>query len=194
MSGIQTEPIVGPEATELNPYSITETEQAHVETLQTFLTLINEEGANVSIGGGYALDGLVGEITRDHNDLDVFVADEYMDTVLTCVQTLGYTVTRDDIKYIATHTDWDFVIELISVNTALDILRQVTGKDFSESDLIPSTPNAMLKGTGIEFKTPTLEVQKSIIGAQNERAKEEGWPQYKHAEHQQALLDRLEVQ
>lgn len=43
------------------------------ETVRTLLAALEARGVAVCVGGGWAIDALVGEVTRQHADLDVWV-------------------------------------------------------------------------------------------------------------------------
>ncbi|MFL6134797.1 MAG: nucleotidyltransferase domain-containing protein [Nocardioidaceae bacterium] len=43
------------------------------ETVRTLIAALEARGVAVCVGGGWAIDALVGEVTRKHSDLDIWV-------------------------------------------------------------------------------------------------------------------------
>jgi lincosamide nucleotidyltransferase A/C/D/E len=49
------------------------------------------------LDGGWGIDALVGEQTRDHDDLDVVIALHAVDTLKTALAPLGFVVVEDEL-------------------------------------------------------------------------------------------------
>ncbi|MFG3091799.1 nucleotidyltransferase domain-containing protein [Streptomyces antibioticus] len=54
------------------------------------LALLRRAGADVWVGGGWGIDALVGEQTRDHRDLDIMHRQDQEATVLAALSSAGY--------------------------------------------------------------------------------------------------------
>jgi lincosamide nucleotidyltransferase A/C/D/E len=56
------------------------------ETVRTLITALQEHGVDVCIGGGWAVEALVGKQTRQHSDLDIWVdANDFEGLLAACV-------------------------------------------------------------------------------------------------------------
>ena len=55
-------------------------------------SLLAEQGVNLWIGGGWGVDALLGEQTRPHKDLDIFVCLEDLATMIGVLIPLGFTL------------------------------------------------------------------------------------------------------
>jgi lincosamide nucleotidyltransferase A/C/D/E len=61
--------------------------------------LLNQNGIEVIIDGGWGVDALLGEQTRPHSDLDVAVEHKDVPRIRSLLEALGYTdVPRDDTR------------------------------------------------------------------------------------------------
>ncbi|MFJ8732367.1 nucleotidyltransferase domain-containing protein [Streptomyces bauhiniae] len=65
------------------------------EDVLSVLALLRRAGADVWIGGGWGIDALVGERTRDHRDLDLMHRADQEPAVLAALGEAGFTVTLD---------------------------------------------------------------------------------------------------
>src|SRR3972149_2418354 len=57
---------------------------------------LTESGIDVWLDGGWGVDALLAEQTRDHDDLDLVVALDHIDAIRESLSTLGYGVTEDE--------------------------------------------------------------------------------------------------
>lgn len=71
------------------------------------LTRLRQAKADVWIGGGWGIDALVGEQTRDHRDLDLMHRQDQEDAVLAALQEAGFVETLDwrPIRFVVTALD-----------------------------------------------------------------------------------------
>ncbi|MFH9969555.1 nucleotidyltransferase domain-containing protein [Streptomyces mirabilis] len=71
------------------------------------LTLLRQAKADVWIGGGWGIDSLIGEQTRDHRDLDLMHRQDQEDAVLTALQEAGFVETLNwrPIRFVVTAPD-----------------------------------------------------------------------------------------
>ena len=57
---------------------------------------LEEAGLNFWLDGGWGVDALLGEQTRDHSDLDIVVELLRIDKVIATLATLGFAINLDD--------------------------------------------------------------------------------------------------
>lgn len=165
------------------------------EQLRRMTLLLNiakkceEAGILVVIFGGYGLDGMCGKLTRDHDDIDMLVADDQLENMIDTLSALGHCQKlKEDNKYVLSNETVDpkFKIELTGLGTLIE---------FTEKDtdyFVPTEPNAILNGQ--PFRAMTLRGQKEIIRIQNMRAEQNKWGSYSATKrrNQSWIIDALE--
>lgn len=62
----------------------------------TVMVRLTESGIEAWLDGGWGVDALLGEQTRDHQDLDLVVDLAQVDSIQKVLQDLGYTMTEDE--------------------------------------------------------------------------------------------------
>ncbi|MEK8145040.1 amino acid transporter [Streptomyces sp. M10(2022)] len=69
------------------------------------LDLLREAGAEVVIAGGWGIDALVGEETREHRDLDLLHIRDGESAVIGALAAAGYreTLDRRPVRFVLTH-------------------------------------------------------------------------------------------
>jgi lincosamide nucleotidyltransferase A/C/D/E len=70
-----------------------------------FLGRMHAAGIEVWLDGGWCVDALVGEQTREHDDLDIGVPLEHAAAYRTTMAAAGFTLFRDDGPYCYVLTD-----------------------------------------------------------------------------------------
>ncbi|TKT09906.1 amino acid transporter [Streptomyces galbus] len=65
------------------------------EDVLSVLAVLRRVDADVWIGGGWGIDALVGEQTRDHRDLDLMHRHDQEDVVVQALRAAGFTETLD---------------------------------------------------------------------------------------------------
>jgi lincosamide nucleotidyltransferase A/C/D/E len=65
------------------------------EDVHELLDALAEAGVEVWIDGGWGVDALVGEQTREHDDLDVVVRSEQVDVAVAALAGLGFRISED---------------------------------------------------------------------------------------------------
>lgn len=148
-------------------------------SLLDLVKVCEETNIDVTVMGGYGLDGLHGKLTRDHGDIDMLVADEHLEQIRKILDTLGYLQDPSEVDkfvYRKETVDPEFKIEFVGVSS----LDQFT--DRGAGYFIPGEPNATLNGQ--PFKAMTLRGQKEMVEIQNKRAKQKGWDVYSPAKRQ----------
>ncbi|MGN9756419.1 nucleotidyltransferase domain-containing protein [Streptomyces sp. SD31] len=73
----------------------------------TVLTLLREARTDIWIGGGWGIDALLGEQTRDHRDLDLMHRQEQEATVVAALADAGFAETVDwrPVRFVVTAPD-----------------------------------------------------------------------------------------
>jgi len=61
------------------------------------LAVLAEDGVPVVVDGGWGIDALLGAQHRDHDDLDLAVAEEHLDAARTSLAEAGFTVEADHL-------------------------------------------------------------------------------------------------
>ncbi|MER6248201.1 nucleotidyltransferase domain-containing protein [Streptomyces griseorubiginosus] len=71
------------------------------------LTLLKRAEADVWVGGGWGIDALIGEQTRDHRDLDLMHQQDQEVAVLTALSAAGFVESLDwrPIRFVVTAPD-----------------------------------------------------------------------------------------
>lgn len=77
------------------------------EDVLSLLVLLRRAGADVWIGGGWGIDALVGERTRDHRDLDLMHRADQEPAVLAALSAAGFTEMLDQrpVRFVMTAPD-----------------------------------------------------------------------------------------
>lgn len=75
------------------------------DAVLSVLTLLREAGADVVIAGGWGIDALLGEETREHRDLDILHRREQEGAVVAALEAAGYTETLDrrPVRFVLSH-------------------------------------------------------------------------------------------
>ncbi|WP_328723655.1 amino acid transporter [Streptomyces sp. NBC_00247] len=74
------------------------------EEVLSVLALLRRAGADVWIGGGWGIDALIGEQTRDHRDLDLMHRQDQEPAVVAALAVAGYAETLDQrpVRFVLT--------------------------------------------------------------------------------------------
>ncbi|MCX5416975.1 nucleotidyltransferase domain-containing protein [Streptomyces sp. NBC_00059] len=69
------------------------------------LALLRAAGTDVVIAGGWGIDALLGEETREHRDLDLLHVGEQEAAVVAALESAGYTETLDrrPVRFVLSH-------------------------------------------------------------------------------------------
>lgn len=65
--------------------------------VQAVLDALSQSGLRVWVDGGWGLDALLGEQTREHEDLDIVAEMATLDSLVTTVGRLGYAIAEDHL-------------------------------------------------------------------------------------------------
>lgn len=155
--------------------------------LKTLVEECRNNSSKISVYGGYGLDGLLGELTRDHHDIDILVEERSRGNLKVLLNSIGFTITREnDSKEVFKSNDLgdEFQIEVNKQNRLEEFTNIGVEKIFT------NTENANLNG--FTFNTPTIEGHTHIQKMQLKRAKDRGWEsEYIHKVHTDLILDIL---
>lgn len=75
--------------------SVKESSQTTAAEVLQIVAWLDTNEAVYQINGGWGVDGLVGRQTRPHQDLDVFLGEEYASCFMAWLASRGYRVTED---------------------------------------------------------------------------------------------------
>ena len=167
------------------------------EALIELLLRSDEANAQVSLIGGYGLDALYGQLTRDHHDFDLLIEAGSRDTFVKILTDLGYEndpagndPRRRKEEYVKRGPKADYEVEFIALDSAaLAYYARQFGFRPDMALLFPIEPNGQLLDQPIH--AATLEGVEMIDQVQQHNARELGWRAYKHQEHHAMLLDLL---
>ena len=68
-----------------------------ISDVVAILDLLDEEGIRTWLHGGWGIDALVGEQTREHRDIDLVVAREYADRLRELFRAPEWEITKDNL-------------------------------------------------------------------------------------------------
>ncbi|WP_428957443.1 nucleotidyltransferase domain-containing protein [Streptomyces sp. cg35] len=77
------------------------------DDVRAVLALLRRAGADVWVGGGWGIDALVGEQTREHRDLDLMHRQEQEPVVLAALADAAFTESLDQrpVRFVVTDPD-----------------------------------------------------------------------------------------
>jgi lincosamide nucleotidyltransferase A/C/D/E len=90
--------------------------------VHALLSLVRAAGVEVWIAGGWGIDALVGEQTREHRDLDLLHRVEQEPLLLATLTGTGFTETVDwrPIRFVLAHLDYGLELDLHPLTFAED--------------------------------------------------------------------------
>lgn len=89
------------------------------------LTVLERAGVEVALDGGWGVEALLGEQNRDHDDVDLLVADEDVDRVITLLEGVGFVVQADERpSRVALADRWDRAVDLHPLHRGPDGVRR----------------------------------------------------------------------
>ncbi|WP_031478586.1 nucleotidyltransferase domain-containing protein [Streptomyces bicolor] len=146
------------------------------------LSLLHEARADVWIGGGWGIDALLGEQTRDHRDLDLMHRRDQEPAVVAALAAAGFVETLDwrPVRFVLTAPD----------GQQIDLHPLVFAEDGSaqQASLEPSRPfiyptSCFVTGTIGGTSVPCLSAQQQVYFHQ-------GYEPTDHDRHDMAQLRR----
>jgi hypothetical protein len=162
-------------------------EQEHrLNLLLNLVSTLELKNIKYTVMGGYGLDGLYGELTRDHGDIDMLINENDLDKTHRILIGIGFKFQREKNTSgsVYVHTETGTKLEIGS--TAL--LSTYTEGD--QSLFLPTESNASLGET--PFRTATIEGHRIIQNIQVERAKQFNWDKNPHEDSTRDLMQKIE--
>lgn len=166
---------------------------------QMLIDLLREcdvQGIIISVFGGYGLDALYGQLTRDHGDFDLFAAPEVQPRLFEVLAAQGFRHVpewrEEGFKEVFVHPAMaaPFKVDIAPLNhTILARFAQLTGLELDLSMFFPEPPNGQL--LGYPMRVPTLAGVESIDYAQTQRHTALGSAEYAYRTHQAQLMALL---
>ncbi len=154
----------------LKEYIPSSEQKEQLNSILDVLKKSEENDLNVVVMAGYGLDGLFGQLTRDHGDLDMLVEDKDVEGFKDILSGNGWEEdTSEKMKkqggYEFRHPSLpqSFKIEFGNLSQMKNFMKE--GEDIDK--YIPRENNAILEGT--PFKSFTLEAHRWSTEIQNKR-------------------------
>ncbi|MEU5921742.1 amino acid transporter [Streptomyces sp. NPDC047141] len=125
------------------------------------LSLLQRAEADVWVGGGWGIDALIGEQTRDHRDLDLMHRQDQEAAVLTALSAAGFVESLDwrPIRFVVQAPD----------GREIDLHPLVFGDDGSAAQASPDPqrpftypPSCFVTGTIRETAVPCLSAEQQV--------------------------------
>jgi hypothetical protein len=165
-------------------------QKKQLKHLKELIELCGNNDIKVSIYGGYGLDGLLGELTRDHHDIDLLVNEPDREKLKKVLVSLGYYFEREN------NSKEVFKTKALGGEFQIEINKQNRLNEFTsigEEEIFPKVDNANFHD--FTFKTPTLKGHEHIHKMQSKRAKERGWISgFRHKDHAKKIVNILKNQ
>lgn len=141
------------------------------------LELLDRAGTDVVIAGGWGVDALLGEQTRDHRDLDLLHRREQEGAVVAALEAAGYAETLDwrPARFVLSHPDGP-EIDLHPLEFAPD-------GSATQSSLDPERP----------FRYPAARLVTGILGTAAVRCPSAGQQALFHQGYEPAERDRADM-
>lgn len=167
-------------------YKPSSIQEQRLNRLLDILTIFRNNNINAIVSGGYGLDGLYGRLTRDHDDIDLFIQSDQIEKASEILASEGYTQETQDGRIIFIHPDDDLKIEI----TSTDVREKYS--EAPEETFFPEQPNASING--IDFKAVPLAGAKIIGLIHDEQEKKYGWQGYPEdkRKHKDLLIQKIE--
>jgi lincosamide nucleotidyltransferase A/C/D/E len=124
------------------------------------MTALRDAGVVAWIGGGWAVDALVGEETRPHRDLDLAIRAEDLEIALRALEELGYAASLDlrPVRLVVTAADGRS-IDLHPVTFGADGVGRQPGDDGRAFEY---PPDAFGEGTIAGVAVPALTAEQLV--------------------------------
>ncbi|MFD4574564.1 nucleotidyltransferase domain-containing protein [Streptomyces sp. NPDC058417] len=147
------------------------------------LGLLGRAGAEVWVEGGWGVDALVGERTREHRDLDLAHRREQEPLVLAALAAVGFTETLDQrpVRFVVTHPDGR-AIDLHPLEVAPD--GSAVQASFDPERPFPYPAACFVTGVIGGVTVPCVSAEQQVFFHQ-------GYPPQERDLHDLALLRRL---
>lgn len=121
---------------------------SHVTAIHELFVAAEQQGILLWLGNGWAVDAMLGRVTREHEDIDVVYDIAEQDRVCDLLESLGYVVRE--------WTDYGFVLDRGDVELDMDkCIRTEDGYTFEEypPNCCPLEPNGLVGGLAVRCTT-----------------------------------------
>lgn len=159
-----------------------EEQEKQFKLLEEIIVRFKAENIRYVIAGGYGLDGLHGELTRDHMDFDICVAAEHEGKVVVILQELGFKKTQNKDFGQVLKNESGLKIDLATSK----IIKKLT--ETPESSFFPEQDNAII--SGVSFRAFPIEVREEADEIRNKRLQEKQF-EYPHNEANKVLIEGI---
>lgn len=160
------------------------------ELLFKLIDTATQKNIRIFITGGYGLDALYGELTRDHRDIDIYIHAKDEDIFIELLHSIGFSSTNKKVGEVQKReyknpefTD-SFSIEYGVIEEGMKLLKEESMEEF-----IPDVPIGLLEGKPIP--TFTLKAFKKAIEFNNSSAAKHTEP-YRNKQWLDELITKLE--
>jgi predicted nucleotidyltransferase len=178
---------------EVVEYTPTREQLDQVEILHQLVELCKNDDVDIYVMGGYGVDGLYGDLTRNHGDIDILVEEEKIQNFQDIVEQAGFvedTTNTDRNKKVYRPSNKLSLPETFKIEAgSISLLKKFLPKETPLESIFPREENARL--ANFSFKTLTLKGQEIVSEIQNARAVEEEWGEYKHRKNFDEIMEIL---
>lgn len=113
-----------------------------LQVISDVLAIASKNAVEVWLRGGWAMDFFLGQVTRDHDDIDWFAWADDAPVIGAALLERGYQVTTDDpggLDAASDGEDWDFQFQWLATDTAGQVVvpaGEYAGEPWPEGMLI----------------------------------------------------------
>lgn len=121
---------------------------SHVTAIHELFAAAEAQGVLLWLGNGWAVDAMLGRVTREHDDIDVVYDVAEQDRVCSLLESLGYVVRE--------WTDYGFILDRGDVELDMDkCIRTEDGYTFEEypPNCCPLDPTGVVDGLAVRCTT-----------------------------------------
>ncbi|MFZ2149967.1 MAG: nucleotidyltransferase family protein [Minisyncoccia bacterium] len=156
-----------PKANSILEYFPSLEQRKRLELLKELTTAFEVAGVKYSIVGGYGLDGLYGNLTRDHNDFDIVVDTPDMEKIRGLLLALQFSRNKNKSTgfEVYFHNATKTKLEIGELQIIKELLKLFT----TEDPQVLFQRNTDVSLGNIRFNAPNLSVQKMIRNIQQKR-------------------------
>jgi lincosamide nucleotidyltransferase A/C/D/E len=122
------------------------------------LEALGRGGVAASVAGGWAVDALLGRVTRDHGDLDLAIDTADVERAVALLGDVGFAIDADERPARLALRDGDRVVDLHPVVWAADGLGRQTGLAGEVFIYPPGSTQAVGRISGREIRCLTPEL------------------------------------
>ena len=130
--------------------------------VHALLSIIRDAGAEVWIAGGWGIDALIAEQTREHRDLDLLHRSEQEPQLLAALTGAGFTETVDwrPIRFVLAHPDSGLELDLHPLAFAEDGSAEQASPDPEQPFRYPAS--CFVTGTVAGVTVPCISAEQQV--------------------------------